>query len=83
MVGGTNYYIESLLWRILIDNPGETIKYPPNLSQNGDHTKTSQELHEKLKLLDPQMAKRLHPNNKRKILRFVIRMSNVFLSVFF
>lgn len=30
---------------------------------------TNEEIHEKLRLVDPKMAERLHPNNRRKILR--------------
>ncbi|RZC33778.1 tRNA dimethylallyltransferase, mitochondrial, partial [Asbolus verrucosus] len=68
VVGGTNYYIESLLWKILIGEPGDHVKLKPDIA-NKDHELPSEELHKKLKLLDPNMAKRLHPNNKRKILR--------------
>jgi len=32
---------------------------------------TSQELHEKLKKVDPVFAAKMHPNDKRKIMRFV------------
>ncbi|CAG9827753.1 unnamed protein product [Diabrotica balteata] len=67
VVGGTNYYIESLLWKILIDD-GDFQKVGSQFSNN-DHELSSEELHKKLKVLDPLMAKRLHPNNKRKILR--------------
>lgn len=69
LVGGTNYYIESLLWKILIDNPDTVKSFVPGVSDNNDHTLPSEELHKKLQVLDPAMAKRLHPNNKRKILR--------------
>lgn len=30
---------------------------------------TNEEIHAKLNTIDPKMAKRLHPNNRRKILR--------------
>lgn len=68
IVGGTNYYIESILWKILIEEPGDHVKALPD-TRYIDHELPSEELHKKLKLLDPNMAKRLHPNNKRKILR--------------
>ncbi|KAJ8716326.1 hypothetical protein PYW08_013611 [Mythimna loreyi] len=32
---------------------------------------TNEEIHEKLYMIDPKMAKRLHPNNRRKILRSI------------
>ncbi|CAG9860796.1 unnamed protein product [Phyllotreta striolata] len=67
IVGGTNYYIESLLWKILIDDDNYTST--PGILPNNDHELPSEELHKKLKELDPVTARRLHPNNKRKILR--------------
>lgn len=80
VVGGTNYYIESLLWKVLVDEPGskpgdkpledcDPIKKKPRLEE--DEELSSAELHKKLTELDPEMAKRLHPNNKRKILRYL------------
>ncbi|XP_017775266.1 PREDICTED: tRNA dimethylallyltransferase, mitochondrial [Nicrophorus vespilloides] len=68
IVGGTNYYIESLLWKILVDDPNSKRKFEPGRS-NKDYELPSEELHKKLKDLDPKMANRLHPNNKRKIIR--------------
>jgi len=69
IVGGTNYYIESILWKILVQNPEDKSIEECGVLPNNEHELSSQELHEKLKKLDPAMAKRLHPNNKRKILR--------------
>lgn len=68
VVGGTNYYIESILWKILIENehrPVEEIGVLPN----NEHELPSETLHKRLNDVDPDMARRLHPNNKRKILR--------------
>lgn len=70
IVGGTNYYIEALLWQILIDDPEES-------SDNDQQTKkprlntseTNEELHKKLAQVDPKMAQCLHPNNRRKVIR--------------
>ncbi|KRT85541.1 hypothetical protein AMK59_2458 [Oryctes borbonicus] len=69
VVGGTNYYIESLLWKILVEDPGNPRISVPGISPNNEHELSSEELHKRLQQLDPNMAKRLHPNNKRKILR--------------
>lgn len=70
VVGGTNYYIEALLWNILVDNCGENLKRPSSEVFNEEFNHLpSPELHKKLTLLDPEMARRLHPNNRRKILR--------------
>ncbi|XP_066582832.1 tRNA dimethylallyltransferase isoform X2 [Prorops nasuta] len=114
IVGGTNYYIESLLWKILIKNPlsddssqeskkegedeeDEELNFA-NLEQrssrdsskematrekdNGDgcpplkktrcfreSDESSEELHQRLTEVDPDMARALHPNNRRKIIR--------------
>ncbi|VEN41559.1 unnamed protein product [Callosobruchus maculatus] len=67
VVGGTNYYIEALLWKILVDN--DEFVTTPGILPHNEHELPSEELHQKLKELDPKMANRLHPNNKRKILR--------------
>lgn len=36
---------------------------------NNEKNFTNEEIHEKLKTVDPVMASRLHPNNRRKVLR--------------
>nr|XP_025035284.1 tRNA dimethylallyltransferase-like [Pelodiscus sinensis] len=87
VVGGTNYYIESLLWKVLVDTkeharrcdsgspicaPQETTGPSPRgaasrkeeLEQLDSH-----ELHRRLRQVDPEMAARLHPRNKRKVAR--------------
>lgn len=69
IVGGTNYYIESVLWKVLVQEPGEIVRTGSGMLPNDEHQLPSHVLHEKLKKLDPAMAKRLHPNNQRKILR--------------
>ncbi|KAL7980639.1 hypothetical protein Chor_001793 [Crotalus horridus] len=71
VVGGTNYYIESLLWKILFDTKGEA-RGPTVTTEEwkaGLEDLESQELHRRLSLVDPNMATRLHPHNKRKIIR--------------
>lgn len=123
IVGGTNYYIESLLWQILVEDPeasGNTMKRHDSswrLEDNeidcenkvenrrkGDTTTvlatsddgatheddekeekevlvaskkmkydncshSNEILHRKLTEVDPEMARRLHPNNRRKVIR--------------
>uniref|UniRef100_A0A2A4J3C6 Uncharacterized protein n=1 Tax=Heliothis virescens TaxID=7102 RepID=A0A2A4J3C6_HELVI len=123
VVGGTNYYIESIVYKILVENMDdneallwdksrrkrdldnleideeidnkrqatespqeveepssstEAIKELDNtqvtkekLQQDVDNEKvfTNEEIHAKLHAIDPAMARRLHPNNRRKILR--------------
>lgn len=97
IVGGTNYYIESLLWQVLVNPPKSHIGAKRKLSECDHHAKDktmktdslastnssilttmsdeamnaieSAELHTLLGTVDPQMAIRLHPNNRRKIIR--------------
>ncbi|XP_055911451.1 tRNA dimethylallyltransferase [Eupeodes corollae] len=75
VVGGTNYYIESLLWNMLVVNDSHkaneadlkpTIKITENLLET---KMTSEDLHVLLKKVDPTSANRIHPNNRRKIIR--------------
>ncbi|XP_059618035.1 tRNA dimethylallyltransferase [Phlebotomus argentipes] len=96
VVGGTNYYIESLLWKVLIttstNSPstsqecGVKRKLDNSDSESDDtfHLDTirrlteeemgameSCDLHKCLQQIDPITANRLHPNNKRKIIRAI------------
>ena len=115
IVGGTLYYIESLLWKTLIDDPvqlssssDEDSSQPPiqlnyyfewhaldilyhnllfqkrlseeeddesllcrlTFSEEGVSVISSGRLHRLLSRVDPAMADTLHPNNRRKIIRF-------------
>ncbi|XP_053947756.1 tRNA dimethylallyltransferase-like [Anastrepha ludens] len=97
VVGGTNYYIESLLWDILVSpkdadeldsidkkfalsSSAETTEEEdaatPENSKNplflpvAEMTAMSSELlHNHLRKIDTDSANRIHPNNKRKIMR--------------
>ena len=88
MVGGTNYYVESLLWEtpMLLLDPASSatatavsdvgaanqVADAPLIGKEGggggDETSGGMSLHERLRLVDPVMADRLHPNDTRKIL---------------
>lgn len=89
IVGGTNYWIEAILWKNLVSpSVGFKRKIDDNYEEELDHLPPdvrefikdnslsekmlqidSQKLFEYLKVIDPDMANRLHPNNKRKIMR--------------
>lgn len=117
IVGGTNYYIESLLWQILVEDPkasgntmrhdgghfadvekreceneaddnneGKMITQSAELPADKDHRvndtytcskkmkydesiESNEVLHRRLSEIDPEMARRLHPNNRRKVIR--------------
>ncbi|KAJ4928490.1 hypothetical protein JOQ06_016282 [Pogonophryne albipinna] len=72
VVGGTNYYIESLLWKVLVDTGQET-RAPGDGGDGALDRKLEklgvEELHKRLAEVDPKMAAMLHPNDKRKITR--------------
>lgn len=80
IVGGTNYYIESILWEVLIDKiqigkddqlGEENVSCSKKMKVEMDRstTKSNEQLYEELVRVDPEMAKRFHPNNRRKIIR--------------
>ncbi|XP_014639678.1 PREDICTED: tRNA dimethylallyltransferase, mitochondrial isoform X2 [Ceratotherium simum simum] len=70
VVGGTNYYIESLLWKVLVNaKPREMdteklIDRKVELEKEDGHA-----LHKRLSQVDPEMAAKLHPHDKRKVAR--------------
>ncbi|XP_078536913.1 tRNA dimethylallyltransferase isoform X3 [Lissotriton helveticus] len=79
VVGGTNYYIESLLWKTLIDTKASSqyvscwngTMSPQTLTDRKAQLEqlNCQELHLRLTQVDPEMAAKLHPNDKRKVAR--------------
>ncbi|XP_023582960.1 tRNA dimethylallyltransferase isoform X6 [Trichechus manatus latirostris] len=68
VVGGTNYYIESLLWKVLVNtkpremNTEKVIDLKVELEKEDGHA-----LHKRLSQVDPEMATKLHPHDKRKV----------------
>ncbi|XP_075155115.1 tRNA dimethylallyltransferase [Haematobia irritans] len=118
VVGGTNYYIESLLWDILVSSTSsedvslspptndvdiptssskkavspltlasmddaatkvgqdvatesENLENPTFLAPSAMLKMSSELLHNHLRKIDPEYANRIHPNNKRKIIRAI------------
>ncbi|KAJ1664048.1 tRNA dimethylallyltransferase, mitochondrial [Coemansia sp. RSA 1813] len=80
LVGGTNYYIQSVLFRKSLinssrtvgslDDPADAEKTPAERAFEASKTDVSnQELWEELRRVDPPMAEKWHPNNRRKVLR--------------
>ncbi|XP_078093832.1 tRNA dimethylallyltransferase isoform X2 [Mustelus asterias] len=79
IVGGTNYYIESLLWKVLVDTKEGKIcsatdggvgsgTSSPNRKEELEKL-DSQDLYKRLAEVDPEMAEKLHPHDKRKVAR--------------
>ncbi|KRZ09448.1 Amyloid beta A4 precursor protein-binding family B member 2 [Trichinella zimbabwensis] len=71
LVGGTNYYIESLIWNTLLcdDQPSHTGHCYYQDLPAGLLTMDGERLLDELRKVDPDMACRLHPNNRRRLLR--------------
>ncbi|XP_026144933.1 tRNA dimethylallyltransferase isoform X3 [Carassius auratus] len=71
IVGGTNYYIESILWNVLINSGqgSESEKGVASESKTELEKLGGPELHRWLKEVDPDMAAILHPHDARKIAR--------------
>ncbi len=84
-MGGTNYYIESILWHVLVSSVGANVDCQKRMEAFSKLKTETREfitaaepnmeafdssiLHKYLMEIDPQTAGKLHPNNKRKIMR--------------
>ncbi|XP_054251176.1 tRNA dimethylallyltransferase [Indicator indicator] len=71
VVGGTNYYIESLLWKVLINTKEKATTAPGPVPDRKAELEQLDgvELHRRLSQVDPEMAARLHPHDRRKLAR--------------
>ena len=75
--GGTNYYIESLVWKVLIDQElsgGTKRKLEDNQAEKGqfldfDDSWSCEDLYAKLKEVDPERSRELMSSQRRKIVR--------------
>ena len=65
VVGGTNLYIQSLLFG-MFDGP----KSDPEI-RSALETNTNMQLHERLLILDPESASRIHVNDRRRMVRAI------------
>uniref|UniRef100_A0A8D1KLF0 tRNA dimethylallyltransferase n=2 Tax=Sus scrofa TaxID=9823 RepID=A0A8D1KLF0_PIG len=70
VVGGTNYYIESLLWKVLVNTKPQEMGTKKVIDRKAELEKEDgHELHKRLSQVDPEMAAKLHPHDKRKVAR--------------
>nr|KAF6380740.1 tRNA isopentenyltransferase 1 [Myotis myotis] len=70
VVGGTNYYIESLLWKVLISAKPQEMGTEKEFDRKVELEKEDGHvLHKRLSQVDPEMAAKLHPHDKRKVAR--------------
>ncbi len=67
VVGGTGLYIRALL-QGLVDSPGGAEAYRQSLHEEA-RCLGNEHLLERLRLVDPELAARLHPNNLPRIIR--------------
>uniref|UniRef100_A0A8C0SMN6 tRNA dimethylallyltransferase n=1 Tax=Canis lupus familiaris TaxID=9615 RepID=A0A8C0SMN6_CANLF len=70
VVGGTNYYIESLLWKVLVNTKPQEMGTEKVIDRKVELEKEDgHALHKRLSQVDPEMAAKLHPHDKRKVAR--------------
>ncbi len=70
VVGGSGFYIKALI-EGLSPMPGKQAQSRKKLEELNTH-----DLHDRLKKLDPDLAKKIHVNNKKKIIRTIEIMSS-------
>lgn len=68
ITGGTGFYIQSVLYGIDFDKTASDSAYREELMQYAE-IYGAQALHDKLKKVDPEASKAIHPNNIRRTIR--------------
>lgn len=68
LVGGTGFYIQSVLYDIDFAADGEDSAYRKELEEQAQ-VNGAEYLHEKLKETDPEYAAQVHANNVKKVIR--------------
>ncbi len=69
IVGGTLYYVQSLLWPSLIDESSvDSVRETKSFEKSNDNVGGDYS-YDRLKSVDPETASRLHPSDARKIKR--------------
>ena len=68
IVGGTGFYIQSVLYDIQFDEESGDKAYRESLEQLA-RDKGAEYLHEMLKNVDPDSAEAIHPNNVKRVIR--------------
>lgn len=69
LVGGTGFYIQSVLYQISFDENDSKSGYRIELEEEGKREGGAEALYEKLKLIDPVSAGKIHANNIKKVIR--------------
>lgn len=68
LVGGTGFYIQAILYDIDFTENDTDYEYRSELEEMARNY-GGQYLHDKLREIDPESAKAIHPNNKKKVIR--------------
>lgn len=73
IVGGTHYYIEALLWfqHLAEESTSEKEQKSEELAIESKEEETNEDEYKLLEKIDPIMAAKVHPNNKRKIKHYL------------
>ncbi len=68
LVGGTGFYIQSVLYDIDFTDNDNDMTFRHELEEEAK-TKGGEVLHERLKAIDPEAAESIHPNNVKRVIR--------------
>ncbi|KAJ1861533.1 tRNA dimethylallyltransferase, mitochondrial, partial [Coemansia sp. RSA 989] len=69
LAGGTNYYVQSVLFRKSLIPKEDSIQTSPKEFEKQYESKSNIDVWEELRRKDKEMADIWHPNNRRKVLR--------------
>ncbi len=68
LVGGTGFYIQSVLYDIDFTDNDNDMTFRHELEEEA-RIKGGEVLHERLKAIDPEAAESIHPNNVKRVIR--------------
>ena len=70
VAGGTGFYIQALLYDINFDNQDCNEEFRANLEQIAKE-QGNEVLHERLRMIDPVSAEKIHANNVKRVIRAI------------
>ena len=68
LVGGTGFYIQSVLYDVQFEEDASSEELRKELEQEAD-VLGAEKMHERLRALDPDAAEAIHPNNIKRVIR--------------
>lgn len=69
LVGGTGLYLQAISYDMSLGEKGADLKLREELNQIAQRPGGSLELHQRLQAVDPESARKLHPNDIRRVIR--------------